>query len=144
MITYKYHLSTWGGFYNEEYKKVHNKEKGDYLFDTYEEREAYIQELKTIEKDLNTKYLAISRTEGFNCHIRTVLHRVCELNGTLYHTTCDMGINYPYDAAQFHMQWKWYPGFNDYPFGESYDYNSEEYTIVQEWIEGAFIKQEEL
>jgi hypothetical protein len=34
---YEYHLLTWGGFYNEEYLKIHNIQSGDYYFDTSEE-----------------------------------------------------------------------------------------------------------
>jgi hypothetical protein len=40
------------------------------------------------------------------------------------------------------MDNKWYPGFNDYPFGygsETEDiYSSEDFIIIQEWVSGAF------
>ena len=39
---YQYHVLTWGGFYNTEYKAVHGLEPGDFLFDTESERSAFI------------------------------------------------------------------------------------------------------
>jgi hypothetical protein len=138
---YQYHLQTWGGFYNKEH--THGFKSGDYIFDTLEERDAYINKLKQAEIDYpKARMLALSTSEGYNCNVRTTLHRVIEFENKEYYTTYDMGINFPYSTAQFHMEYKWYPGFNDYPLGENFPYdNPKEYQkikIKQEWITGAF------
>ena len=77
-------------------------------------------------------------SEGYCCRTRTVLHRVIEWDGKRYYTQLDMGVNYPMDVAQYHLEWKWYPGFNDYPLGEDFDYDNNPVQIIQEWITGAF------
>lgn len=137
-LKYQYHVKVWGGFFNEEYKEIHKQEPGDYVFDTIEERNLFIQNLKVIETNLDAKHLAISITEGFDCVTRTVLHRVCEMNGKFYKTEYDMGINYPYSSAQYHLDYKWYPGFNDYPFGDNFNYQRKDWKVVSEWITGSF------
>ena len=133
---YQYHVLTWGGFYNVEYIKIHKMEAGDYFFYTKEDRDAFINLRVTIEKKLRTGVLVIQKTEGYCCDTRTVLHRVIEFEGAQYYTKHDMGINYPFSSAKYHLSNKWYPGYNDYPLGEDFDYN--EVTIVKEWITGAF------
>lgn len=137
-LKYEYHLKTWGGFYNDEYKRVHKLEPGDYWFDTNKEREDYINTLKQIEKDLNARVLMIVKTEGYNCRVSTVLHRVIRYKLKDYYSQYEMGINYPFSTAAYHMEWQWYPGFNHYPLGENFDYENEKFEIVQEWITGAF------
>ena len=137
-LKYEYHLLTWGGFYSEEYSKIHNKPEGDFWFDTPEERQKFLDELREVEKDLNARRLAVQLTEGYCCRIRTVLHRVVEWDGERYYSQYDMGINYPFSAAKYHMEEKWRPGFNDYPLGEDFDYYKNNVTIIQEWITGAF------
>ena len=37
------------------------------------------------------------------------------------------------------MENKWYVGFNDYPMGGDFDYDNEEFEVIQEWISGAFL-----
>lgn len=135
---YEYHLLTWGGFYNEEYLKIHNIQSGDYYFDTAEERQAFIERLKSFERQFGINGLVIKLTEGYCCRTRTVLHRVIEWDGKKYYTQYDMGVNYPMDAAQYHLEWKWCLGFNDYPLGEDFDYDNNPVQIIQEWITGAF------
>jgi hypothetical protein len=137
---YEYHLFTWGGFYNEEHLKIHKKPRGDFWFKTKKERQQFINELKSIERELNVKHLMMTLSEGYCCRIRTVLHRVIEWEGKRYYSKYDMGVNYPMDAAEYHLTWKWYPGFNDYPLGEDFDYYKNEVKVIREWITGA--KQE--
>ena len=138
---YKYHLQTWGGFYNKEHQ--HGKKPGDFLFDTFEERRAYMSELQHLEHELDAKMLMMVATEGYACDTRTVLHRVVEWDKHRVYTEYDMGVNYPYEAARYHMEWKWTPGFNDYPFGGDFDYEENQVTIIQEWITGAFTIDQE-
>lgn len=137
-LKYEYHLLTWGGFYNEEYLKIHNIQSGDYYFDTAEERQAFIDKINVFAKELNTFKPAIILTEGHCCRTRTVLHRVIEWDGEIYYTENDMGVNYPFDSAEYYLEHKWYPGFNDYPLGEDFDYENNKVKIIQEWITGAF------
>jgi len=137
-MKYEYHLLTWGGFYNEEYWKTHGKTSGDFWFDTEEERQAYMDELKSLEWLTESPCLAIKLSEGYNCRIRTVIHRVVEWKGERHYSSNDLGANYPFNSAQFVLENKWYPGFNDYPLGEDFDYENNEVKIIQEWITGAF------
>ena len=143
-LKYQYHIQLWGGFYNDNHKKKHGFEPGDYLFDTKEQREKYLNNLETISEKLNAKMLAYTKTEGFNCDTRTVLHRVTEFEDKIYYTERDLGINYPYDSAKYMIEWKWTPGCNDYPLGEDFEYDERqnEYN-VHEWITGAFDSNEE-
>lgn len=134
---YEYHLYTWGGFYNEEHLKIHRKPRGDFWFDTNEERQKFIDELRHIEEKLNARHLGVTMTEGYCCRIRTVLHRVVEWDGKRYYSSYDMGINYPISAAKFHLKWKWIVGFNDYPLGDDFDYGNSSIKVIQEWITGA-------
>lgn len=134
---YEYHVHTWGGFYNKEHKDIHKKESGDFWFNTKEERQSFIDELRTIEKQLNARHLAMTLSEGYCCRIHTVLHRVVEWQGKQYYSSYDMGINYPFGAAKFHLEWKWTCGFNDYPLGEEFDYHKNKPIVIQEWITGA-------
>ena len=134
---YKYHLHTWGGFYNEQYSKIHQKPQGDFWFDTAEARQQFIDELKVIEEKLDARHLAMTLSEGYCCRINTVLHRVIEWEGKRYYSKYDMGINYPFSVAKYHLEWKWTCGFNDYPLGEDFDYDENQPKVIQEWITGA-------
>lgn len=137
-MPYLYYLYTWGGFYNKEFQDIHGYIGGGRNFNTAKEREEYLDTLKQVEIKLNARHLAFRTCEGFNTLVPTILHRVVEYKGNQYYSNNDMGIGYPYGAAEYHMQWKWYPGFNDYPLGEDFDYDKEKFTIIQEWITGSF------
>ena len=133
---YRYHASTWGGFYNEEFKKIHGLSEGDFIFKTKAEREAFVKCREKIEVDLNARVLCFCLTEGFCCDIHTILHRVVEFNRVRHYSSLDLGINYPFSAARYHLEDKWRPGFNDYPLGENFDYGK--IKIISEWITGAW------
>jgi len=134
---YEYHLLVWGGFYNSEFQNIHKEKPGDYWFDTAKDRQIYLDSLKAISTKLNAVSLIYTETEGYCCRIRTKLHRIVEYDGKKYYSECDMGINYPFDAAKFHLNWKWTCGFNDYPLGEHFDYDKNPPKVIQEWITGA-------
>ena len=140
---YIYHLVTWGGFYNEEYRKIHNEKAGDFFFDTEEERQVYIDKLKQIEEDLGAFRLMAFTTEGFPqmYEKKVTLHRITEYRGKQYKTSREMFYDTTHEDAKYALDWKWYPGCNDYPLGEDFDYetaadNGELKTF--EWIEGTF------
>lgn len=141
---YQYHVQCWGGFYNDEYQKIHGYNPGNFIFDTKEERQKYIDTLKKIEVELNARMLALNLTEGYCCNIDTVLHRIVEYQGKEYYSQRNLGINYSYRSAQYMIEWKWYPGFNDYPLGEDFDYeNDKDWKLVSEWISGSFTQTED-
>lgn len=135
---YQYHALTWGGFYNKEYKSIHGLDSGDFIFKTESERDKFIKERKSIESKLGAHSLVFSLSEGFCCDIRTVLHRVVNIDGKDYYSSYDMGINYPFSVASYHLENKWYTGFNDYPLGEDFDYENAKIKKVKEWITGAW------
>ncbi len=137
---YEYLLNTWGGFYKKEYRKLHGMRPGYHYFNTENERKSYLLTLKEIEKKLNARHLATTLSEGYNCGVITTLHRIINFDNKEHYSKYKMSPNYPYDAAQYYLTWKWYPGFNDYPLGEDFDYDKVE--IVQEWITGAFVIEE--
>lgn len=140
MKKYQYHILTWGGFYNEEYAS-HGQVPGDRVFDTEAERSEYLSKLRVIEKEIGAGYpctLVAHLTEGFCCDIRTVIHRVVEFEGKQYYSEFDLGINCSFSAARYYIEDKWFPGFNDYPLGEDFDYdNAVGFKVVKEWITGA-------
>ncbi len=53
-------------------------------------------------------------------------------------TTCTFPPCYPYSTVEYHIENKWYPGFNDYPLGEDFDYEKNKVEIIKEWVVGAF------
>ncbi len=137
-MKYEYYIHVWGGFFNDEYKRVHCFQPGNYFFDTLKEREDFISTLREIEEKMDARHLGISMSEGYHCRIETKLHRVTKYNGKEYYSEYNLGCSYPIDAAKYHMENKWYPGFNDYPMGEDFDYHKKKFKVVQEWITGAF------
>ena len=135
-MKYEYLLHTWGGFYNKYYQEKHGEVSGYHYFDSKEERDEYLEKLKKIEIELSAFHLVTILSEGYNAREVTTLHRVIKYEGKEYYSKYELSPNYPYDAAKYHLENKWYPGFNDYPLGEDFDYENVE--TVQEWITGAF------
>jgi len=135
-MKYEYLLHTWGGFYNDQYSKIHKKKDGFIYFDTKIERDTYVKELEVIEQRLNARHLVIKLSEGYNTRTIIMLHRVIKFDGKEYYSEYKLSPNYEFDVAKYHLENKWYPGFNDYPLGEDFDY--EKVKTVQEWITGAF------
>ena len=137
-MKYEYLLHTWGGFYNEEHKKIHKQEEGYHYFDTKEDRESYIKSLRCIEDKLNARHLMADLDEGYHTRTEVVAHRITRYKGKDYHTTRVFPPCYPFSSAEYFMENKWYLGFNDYPLGMDFDYSDSEVIVVSEWIEGAF------
>ena len=134
---YQYCVKTWGGFYNDEYFAIHGLKKGEYVFDTAEERQVFIYHRRVIEKQLNADALVIDCTEGYCCEIDTVCHRIVEIDGKQYYSTRNVGRNYPFSAAKALMEYHWYTGSNDYPLGMAFDYGKAKIKMIKEWITGA-------
>lgn len=141
-LKYEYYIYTWGGFYNEEYKKIHNYEKGPRWFNSKEERDDYITELKLVEKKLNARHLACHLDEGYCTRQPTILHRVVEYKGERIYSKNEINWCWEYSVAAFHNEYKWYPGFNDYAVCEHFKLTEDEIQwnevkTIQEWITGA-------
>ncbi len=97
---YEYLLKTWGGFYNEEFQKIHRKEEGSFFFDTKKERKACIDELRQIEKKLNANFLMIREEEGKDVRYSTIAKMKMVYNGKTYDYEEDFGF-YPKSTAHF-------------------------------------------
>ena len=134
-LKYEYALHTWGGFYNKEYD--HDEIEGTKYFDSEEERGSYIIKLQNIEKKLGAHTLALSKFEGYNVRTPIVLNRVTRnlLTGEVVHTTRDAS-PCSYEANVYFMTYKWHPGFNDYPFGEDFEYINANFKVIEQWISG--------
>lgn len=143
MNKYEYGLQTWGGFYNQEHQVKHKEQKGYKYFDTEEERDSYLEYLKHIEESTNAHYLMFNTFEGFCCRDVVTLHRISEYNGDQYHTKRELTPYYSYSAAKYMLEYKWYLGFNDYPLGKDFDYESENIKVIEEWISGNFAMEDE-
>ncbi len=137
MPKYEYGVYLWGGFFNEEYQPLHGFEEGNYYFDTAEEREKFISELKDISQKHNAKYLMTHEFEGCSCRVPCILHRVTKFEGKEVYSTYDLFNCTSLDIAEYHLENKWFPGCNDNPFGEDFDYDNSDIE-VHEWITGAF------
>ncbi len=131
-LKYEYHLFTWGGFYNEEHFKIHKQPRGDFWFDSVEERQLFINKLRKIEDELNARSLAITLSEGYCCRIKTVAHRVFDYNGKTYYQNYDLGINYSFDVAKYFIEYKW--GFED---EKCVAIKDDQVKVIKSWVTGA-------
>ena len=140
---YTYYLYTWGGFYNDKYIELHGYfEKGAFFFDTKEERDSYIKELKNAEEKYNAKYLIFQIAEGYNLSVESMpcIHRVVEYKGVKYYSYYQLHWPMEITNAAYIKQYKWYPGFNDETVEEilQEEVNYEEVEIIEEWYTGKF------
>lgn len=98
---YEYHLKTWGGFYNKEHSSVHGKEAGDFWFNTWEDRDKYLHELKLLEKKHGANHLAYTLSEGHDCRKQTVVRITANYLGVTYNFEYNFGYGYGVDNAEF-------------------------------------------
>jgi len=137
---YEYYLYTWGGFYNDDNKKVHGFEpcEDGFYFDTKEERDFYLQTLQDACSKLGTDDACLVNqiAEGCSVRIKPCIHRVSEYKGERVHSICLWSWPQDVRVLRYHLEYKWYLGFNDYPFGEDVDYR--DVKVIDEWITGAF------
>lgn len=133
---YQYYLKTWGGFYNDCYTKIHGYLPVEMYFNSLEEREDYLNNLKTIEKELGAKHLAYVEAEGYHISEPVVLNRISRYDNKDYYSSNKLTPGFELSTALYIMDWKWYPGCNDYPLGEEHDYEKNPVQIVKEWITG--------
>ena len=136
-MNYQYGVKVWGGFFNDEHRANHGKEEGEYTFDSETARDLFVGELKLIERNIGRLCLVIHKYEGYLCNEKITLHRISKHKDVEVCTTETMFPCTKYDDAVYHLENKWYLGFNDYPFGESFDYENEKVEVC-EWVEGRF------
>ena len=140
-LKYEYALYTWGGFYNSSYQVHHKYEPGVYTFDTAKERTDFIDKMKSLEKQHNYRHFAHRSFEGFDCTNLPCLHRIVEYKGKYYYSNHHWSWLEGISTLEYHMENKWYPGFNDEVVeetlvSEEIDYNK--VKVIQEWITGSF------
>lgn len=100
---YEYAFKTWGGFYNEEFKKLHGREQGTFYFDTRDERDAEVfvlESLKTLYCP-NAMNLVIQKFEGDFARYSTVAKLKFGYNNAVYYLDFDFGPAYPFSGAIF-------------------------------------------
>jgi len=137
-IKYEYYVHVWGGFFNDHNKIIHGVDNGPYWFDEESDRQLFLDKLFKLKDQLIKQYnrldliIATKKEEGYHTRDFPKLHRVCRYKGKEYYSE--------YSTLEYHMEWKWYPGLNDYvieeELNESIDYDDVE--IISEWISGSF------
>lgn len=134
---YEYFLFTWGGFYNKEHVEKHGFTKGGKMwFDTKEDRDNYIKLLDQIAEKHNAKHLVRVIDEGYDTREVPTCHRIVEYKGKYYYDSDSYSWPTEVSTMEYHMEWKWTPGFNSYPLGEDFE-DYENVNTVMEWITGA-------
>jgi len=98
---YEYMLHTWGGFYNEEFKKIHKKTEGYFFFDTKDELDEYLAELVSLEHKLNASRLMWDYTEGQHVRYKTIAKMKFVYDGKEYEHLEDFGFAYPVESAKY-------------------------------------------
>lgn len=98
---YEYMLHTWGGFYNKENYKKHGKKDGYFFFNTMDELQKYLNELKYIEKRLSAFMLATNIVEGKHVRYKTIAKMKMNYKGKIYDYEHDFGYAYPVESAEF-------------------------------------------
>lgn len=145
-LKYRYALFTWGGFYNKQYQEKHGHVEGRKVFDTLEERQQYLTMLQGIELAMDARHLAYTLDEGFAIDTPVILHRVTKYEDKYYYSknVIDTFSTFTdeFGGASYIMNWKWIPGFNDEPIGDSDEVDYSNHEIIQEWITGAFKPEE--
>jgi len=100
-MKHEFMVNTWGGFYNEEYQKIHGLLPGYYWFDTLEERETFKRSRKAIEAEHNARVLCFSEVDGPECRLRTIAHMDFIYKGIRYSYSYDFGYGYPEESAEY-------------------------------------------
>ena len=141
-VDYKYCLYTWGGFYNSEYLSKHKYyKKGLHVFNTQEERQNLIDYLKDLEEKFQAKHLAMQIWEGYDALNLPVCHRVVEYKGKRIYSKSNWHFPAEITVLEYHMEYKWYPGFNDEEVDNIFPDEDVDYSkvkIISEWITGSF------
>lgn len=101
MTKYEYMLQTWGGFYNDEYREKHGYTGGYFWFDTAEERQRYISELREAEDKFGARILVIDIKEGSDLRQRTVAKMTFSYMGREYQHEEDFGFAFPEENARY-------------------------------------------
>ncbi len=139
---YEYGVHIWGGFFNELNPYKHDIKRGSHYFDTEQERDDFIKLLRKHETEGRKVYrlstIATHKTEGVGIRNHSCCHRIVEYKGVHYYSKNQWSWVEDVEALKYHMEWKWYPGFNDDVVEETLkeDVDYKEVTIVEEWVTG--------
>ena len=109
MPKYKYRLITWGGFFNEEYKKLHHLSEGQYIFDTKQERDDFEALLKAYEKKYpKARVLMIEKEEGYHVDESPAIHFILKntKTGLLRHVIEEITFCFKFDDLPYYGEWK--------------------------------------
>jgi len=99
---HEYMVHLWGGFFNEEYRAKHGREPGYYFFDTAEERDRFLAELRAEEQALGQYATLAQKTiDGRHVRYRTVAKMRLRYQGKEYALEHDFGHAYPVDSAHY-------------------------------------------
>ena len=98
---YEYLLQTWGGFYNEQYAKIHNLKPGYFWFDSKEELQKFLHGLQKIEKEMSAFHLATNIVEGQHVRYKTIAKMIMKYKGKDYNYEYDFGFGYPIESAHY-------------------------------------------
>ena len=149
---YLYGIYTWGGFYNPWNVEIHGYRPSQEpkFFDTEVERQDYIDALEggvydCREKGHTDPVLCKKLWEGYDAEKLPTIHRIVEYKGKRYYSEDKWSWPTDYSTLVYYKENKWYPGFNDRTVEENTneDVNYDEVVIIQEWITGSFILNEE-
>ncbi len=103
---YEYMIHTWGSFYNEEFFEIHRKEEGYHFFDTSEDRQKYIDELRKINRQIeegtgNSESLLIVSKDGQGLRYKTIAKMNFNYKGKSYPYEHDFGYGFEEGSARF-------------------------------------------
>lgn len=98
---YQFLLHTWGGFYNEEYQKIHKETPGYQFFDSMDDLQKELNRLRKIEKELNARCLAMNIYEGWDVHLKTIAELEFKYKDKIYSIEYDFGYGYPEESAMW-------------------------------------------
>lgn len=99
-MAYEYYLSFWGAAETVIEEKLGITER-NFWFDTLEEREVFIDKLRTCAKGSR---LALNREEGEHVRTKTISKIWLGYQGKEYYFEYDCGYAYPIDAAYYMFQ----------------------------------------
>lgn len=143
----KYMLHAWGGMFNSvniASTGMIDEYHGTTLFSTKDDRE-HVRTLLSRNYENSKELFPNNRTglmfeenEGYSLSPKKVAHRVSKYKEEIVETTRDLPLDWTYDECIYYMQDKWSPGHNDYPFGERFDYDNDDFEVLEEWVEGSF------
>jgi hypothetical protein len=101
---YEYLLCVWGGFWNPWNKAIHNEPETPYRwFDTKEERDAELDRLRRIAKELGTLDACIANrcSEGYLTRYQHVVYALVKDGDSIIETENNLGYGFFSDEEMY-------------------------------------------